>query len=57
LGNIPYVSNGREEAHVGEDDASGADDEGGTFGPTRLRDRSGAIIRKLEEGLISKDDV
>jgi hypothetical protein len=56
-GNIPYVMNGRAEACVGEEDASGTDDEGGKFGPTRLRDRSGAIIRKLDEDLISKDDV
>jgi hypothetical protein len=56
-GNITYVTNGRAEACVGEEDASGADDEGDAFGPTRLRDRSGAFIQKLNEDFISKDDM
>jgi hypothetical protein len=56
-GNIPYVTRGRAEACVGEEVASGADDEGDACGPTRLRDRSGAFVRKLDDDLISKDDL
>jgi hypothetical protein len=55
-GDIPYVANGRVEASVGEEDASGVF-EVGTFGPIRLRDRSGAFIRQLVGDFISQDDV
>jgi hypothetical protein len=56
-GNIPYLTRGGEEACVGEEDASGTDDEVDTFGPTMARDRSGLLIRPHDQDPISNEDM